>query len=115
MKLNSILFSVLPAVLALATPDDSKTQIETRQSLYAVTDELLFSLALPDFIRRRNARDPYYLDWFSDDCSWSPDNPYGYPFKPACNRLDFGYRNYKKQLRFTDSNKLRIDNNFRSE
>ena len=33
----------------------------------------------------------------------------------SCQRHDFGYRNYKAQSRFTDSNKLRIDNNLKSD
>jgi len=33
----------------------------------------------------------------------------------SCYRHDFGYRNYKAQSRFTDANKLRIDNNFKSD
>lgn len=39
----------------------------------------------------------------------------GFPFDPACQRHDFGYRNYKAQNRFTDSGKLSIDNNFKDE
>ncbi|WP_394616339.1 phospholipase A2 [Lentzea sp. JNUCC 0626] len=30
-------------------------------------------------------------------------------FKPACDRHDFGYRNYKRQNRWNESNPLRID------
>lgn len=39
----------------------------------------------------------------------------GFPFDPACKRHDFGYRNFKAQVRFTESNKLRIDDNLRKE
>jgi hypothetical protein len=110
MKLTAVL-SFLPAALAL--PVDSL--IETRQTLNAVTDQLVFSLTLPGFTSRRNARNPPSLDWSSDNCSYSPDNPLGYPFEPACHRHDFGYRNFKAQGRFSDANKLRIDNNFRTD
>ncbi|KAF2685962.1 phospholipase A2 [Lentithecium fluviatile CBS 122367] len=34
---------------------------------------------------------------------------------PACYRHDFGYRNYKKQSRFDEINRERIDNNFRED
>src|SRR5690349_21071968 len=37
----------------------------------------------------------YGFDWSTDYCSSSPDNPFGFPFKTACARHDFGYRNYK--------------------
>ncbi|KAI9164104.1 hypothetical protein HJFPF1_05740 [Paramyrothecium foliicola] len=114
MKFNTILLAVLPTVLALPTGDDV-AGLSSRQSNNAVTDQLLFSLSLPGFTSRRNARNPPGLDWSSDNCSWSPDNPLGYPFEPACHRHDFGYRNYKNQNRFTDANKLRIDNNFRTD
>lgn len=97
------------AVTVLASP----LQMERRQSdLVAITDKLLYSTSLPDFVARRNARDPPSLDWTSDGCTSSPDNPLGFPFTPACNRHDFGYQNYRIQSRFTQSNKFNIDNNF---
>jgi len=97
---------------ALALPG---SPLEIRQGSTAVTDQLLFSITLPAFTARRNARDPPDLDWSSDGCSSSPDNPFGFPFTPACDRHDFGYRNYKRQSRFTSSNRLRIDDNFKKE
>ena len=36
-------------------------------------------------------------------------------FKAACNRHDFGYHNFRAQTRFTESNKLKIDDNFKDE
>ena len=110
MKLATIL-TFLPAVLALpATSSPVK-----RQSVTVQTDDILFGISLPAFLDRRAARDPPTLDWSSDGCSSSPDNPLGFHFTPGCNRHDFGYRNYKAQGRFTSSNKKRIDDNFRSE
>ncbi|KAI6353326.1 hypothetical protein MCOR25_009044 [Pyricularia grisea] len=97
------------AVTVLASP----IELERRQSdLVAITDQLLYSTSLSDFIDRRNAQDPPTLDWTSDGCTSSPDNPLGFPFTPACNRHDFGYQNYRIQSRFTQSNKFNIDNNF---
>ncbi|KAG9251335.1 phospholipase A2 [Emericellopsis atlantica] len=112
MKFSTITAFFLPAV-AMASPVSPGSTVVKRQT--AVTDELLFSISLPAFITRRNARDPPSLDWSSDSCSSSPDNPFGFPFDPACQRHDFGYRNYKAQSRFTDANKLRIDDNFKSD
>lgn len=111
MKLASLLAI---AGSALALPRDINP-LEIRQGSTAVTDQLLFSITLPAFTARRNARDPPDLDWSSDGCSSSPDNPFGFPFTPACDRHDFGYRNYKRQSRFTESNRLRIDDNFKKE
>ena len=84
--------------------------------LVTTTDNYLYSLSLSQFSATRNAR-PYatQLDWSSDACSNSPDNPFGYNFTPACHRHDFGYRNYKRQSRFTESNRLRIDNQFKAD
>ncbi|ADI08411.1 MULTISPECIES: phospholipase [Streptomyces] len=53
----------------------------------------------------------YQFDWSTDYCSKSPDNPFGFPFKTACARHDFGYRNYKAMGTFS-ANKARIDSAF---
>ncbi|MFC7217378.1 phospholipase [Streptomyces polyrhachis] len=53
----------------------------------------------------------YGFDWSTDYCSTSPDNPWGFPFKLACARHDFGYRNYKAAGTFS-ANKSRIDSAF---
>ncbi|EAA31647.1 hypothetical protein GE21DRAFT_7879 [Neurospora crassa] len=85
------------------------------ETIQQTTDRYLFRITLPQFTAYRNARSPATLDWSSDSCSYSPDNPLGFPFSPACNRHDFGYRNYKAQSRFTDNNKLKIDGNFKTD
>lgn len=84
--------------------------------LRAVTDDYVFSRSLGAFGQLR-AQQPHadQLDWSSDGCSSSPDDPFGFTFLPACHRHDFGYRNYKRQARFTEDNRLRIDNRFRSD
>ncbi|GAA1271947.1 phospholipase [Saccharothrix xinjiangensis] len=82
----------------------------------AVTDDYLFTKSLGQFSSIKSQA-PYsdQLDWSSDGCSWSPDNPFGFQFLPACHRHDFGYRNYKRQGRFTESTRLTIDNKFKSD
>jgi hypothetical protein len=111
---TSLTIALLPAVMALPTFDNIKKTF-ARQSLNAITDSYLFSISLPAFITNRNARNPPTLDWTSDACTSSPDNPFGFNFVPACNRHDFGYHNYRRQSRFTQSAKLRIDDNFRAD
>ncbi|KAH6691468.1 prokaryotic phospholipase A2-domain-containing protein [Plectosphaerella plurivora] len=106
MKFASV---VAFAAGALALP---ASDLPKRQSVTAVTDNLSFTVTLPTFTARRNARNPATLDWTSDGCTTSPDNPFGYPFVPACHRHDFGYHNFRAQSRFTTSNKLRIDQKF---
>ncbi|EEU36829.1 phospholipase A2 [Fusarium vanettenii 77-13-4] len=114
MKFSLCLVSLLPVAFALpaGTKDES---VSKRQSANTVTDQLLFSVSLPTFTARRNARDPPTLIWDSDGCTSSPDNPFGFPFVPACNRHDFGYHNYRAQSRFTVSGKVRIDSNFKTD
>lgn len=84
--------------------------------LRSVTDQYLHSTSLGAFQTLRSQQ-PYrdQLDWSSDGCSNSPDNPLGFNLVRACYRHDFGYRNYKRQGRFTESNRLRIDNRFKSD
>jgi hypothetical protein len=79
----------------------------------SITDTYLFSTSLSAFEQARDARAyASVLDWSSDACSWSPDKPIGFDFTPGCHRHDFGYRNYKRQSRFTATAKARIDSNF---
>lgn len=115
MKFNALLITALPGALALPASSEIHASISTRQDAEAITDQLLFKDTLPEFITRRNAKDPATLDWTSDGCSSSPDNPFGFPFVPACNRHDFGYTNYRAQDRFTKSAKAKIDTNFKNE
>jgi hypothetical protein len=84
--------------------------------LAQVTDQYLFSSSLTNFQSLR-AEQPYgdQIDWSSDGCSNAPDNPFGFNLVRACYRHDFGYRNYKRQGRFSESNRLTIDNNFKDD
>ncbi|KAK0612627.1 prokaryotic phospholipase A2-domain-containing protein [Bombardia bombarda] len=123
MKFSVLLLPLLPAVLALPTDSSSSSSsseqsagLAKRQtSLSAITDQYLFSLTLPQFTAKRNAKSPSTLDWTSDGCTDSPDNPFGFPFVPACNRHDFGYQNYRAQSRFSETNKAKIDSNFKTD
>ncbi|KAJ4304606.1 hypothetical protein N0V90_000132 [Kalmusia sp. IMI 367209] len=107
----SIVSIVGLASVALAVPAD----LVVRETAVQATDRLLFSTSISGFVAARNAQNPSTLDWSSDGCSSSPDNPLGFNFENSCYRHDFGYRNYKAQSRFTDPNKLKIDNNFKTD
>src|SRR4051812_44289446 len=110
LQLPTLLLPLAASAVARAFP------LESRQtSLIAITDDYLFKFTLPTFSAKRNAKDPASLDWTTDGCTSPPDNPLGFPFTPACHRHDFGYRNYRKQNRFTESGRLRIDDNFKKE
>jgi hypothetical protein len=84
--------------------------------LRAVTDQYIFSTSLSAFQTLR-AQQPYadQLNWTSDGCSAAPDNPFGFDFVRACHRHDFGYRNYKRQSRFTEANRHTIDDRFKTD
>lgn len=88
----------------------------TPEELHAVTDDYLFARSLGEFGSIRSQQ-PHagQLDWSSDGCSSSPDDPFGFTFLPACHRHDFGYRNYRAQGRFTEDGRLTVDNRFRSD
>lgn len=112
MKFSGIttLAWLVPAALA-AGP----VPLSPRQNINTITDQYLFDISLPQFVTFRNARNPATLDWTSDGCSDSPDNPLGFNFEPACYRHDFGYTNYRAQSRFTKAAKASIDTNFKDE
>jgi hypothetical protein len=67
------------ASLALSAP----SALQTRQStLQTTTDSYVFSISISQFISNRNAQaGPAGLDWSSDGCSSSPDNPFGFDCK----------------------------------
>ena len=99
-------------LLSVGTAHADLSDSELRQ----VTDEYLFETSLSDFTDLRSEQ-PHsdQLDWSSDSCSWSPDQPLGFDFSTSCDRHDFGYRNYKAQSRFTEDGRLRVDDNFKAD
>lgn len=62
----------------------------------------------------RSAWDSYGFDWSTDYCTTSPDNPFGFPFRTACARHDFGYRNYRAAGEFQAA-KSRLDDMFHAD
>jgi hypothetical protein len=115
MKFITAVLCLASSGLALPAHSQTGAGLAPRLTANEITDQYLFTLTLPAFIVKRNARDPATLIWDSDGCSDSPDNPFGFPFTPACQRHDFGYRNYKAQSRFTAAGKASIDTNFKKE
>ncbi|CAO2653344.1 Nn.00g027550.m01.CDS01 [Neocucurbitaria sp. VM-36] len=112
--MKSVLITIMSlAALALSSPVEL---VERQSSLQQITDSYVFSISISQFISNRNTKTgPAELDWDSDGCSNSPDNPFGFDFENSCYRHDFGYRNFKKQSRFTEANKARIDSNFKKD
>jgi hypothetical protein len=98
--------------IARPPPDPPKP---TRKQL---VDRYTFHVPMKVFqrARRHEVRDDLLI-WKSDGCSFmNTDKPfYVANFLPACQRHDFGYRNYKEMGRFTEKVRHRIDNNFRKD
>ncbi|KAG9258808.1 prokaryotic phospholipase A2-domain-containing protein [Emericellopsis atlantica] len=104
MKFTTALLAMASTAAALPS---MKAAVTPRQSDNEITDELLFNITLPEFQARRGT--PSTLNWKTDGCTSAPDNPFGFPFRPACERHDFGYHNYRDQSRFIVSAKSKID------
>ncbi len=97
---------LLPTTSASAAPADKLSVL----SSWTQTSAASYN----SFMAARNnqaAWSAYGFDWSTDYCSDSPDNPFGFPFKDACSRHDFGYRNWKDAGQFP-ANKDRIDSSF---
>ncbi|KAF2649581.1 hypothetical protein K491DRAFT_610442 [Lophiostoma macrostomum CBS 122681] len=112
--LLSLLFSA--PTCALLIPPQAPANVSAVADLVVKTDTLLFDTALPAFIATRELAIAAlgkcrHLDWSSDGCSSSPDNPFHFPFLPACYRHDFGYRNYQNQLRWSEFTREKLDKN----
>ncbi|MGB3441318.1 MAG: phospholipase [Actinophytocola sp.] len=107
--------TVVVAGTVLAGSATASAALDPAQ-LRQVTDQYLYTTSLNGFQTVRSQQ-PYadQLDWGSDGCSNSPDNPFGFDFIKACYRHDFGYRNYKRQSRFNESTRLTVDNNFKED
>ncbi|KAF2637285.1 hypothetical protein P280DRAFT_472445 [Massarina eburnea CBS 473.64] len=110
--MRSGIISIIGLVsIALATP----ANLVSRETASEATDRLLFSSTMSQFRSARAAKNPNTLDWASDGCTSSPENPLGFDFHNSCERHDFGYRNYKAQSRFDEANKQKIDLNFKAD
>lgn len=68
---------LLPAT-AVAARGLSATPV--RADVETITDEYLFDITLDQFETYRNAEDPDTVDWTSDGCTDSPDNPLGFDY-----------------------------------
>lgn len=109
----SLVLAAMTTGVVTATPayaDLSTAELQTK------TDQYIFNDSMSTFQAARAAQ-PYanQIDWSSDGCSWAPDKPEGFNFLPSCQRHDFGYRNYKRQGRFTEDNRGQIDLNFKDD
>jgi hypothetical protein len=103
--------SVLPAQLPPVV--GTITQPNPVLSTVDVVRHIEFGLDIATFTRRRFALRRQYptLDWTSDGCSAPIVGSKGrsFNFRSACNRHDFGYRNFKNLGLFDTSTRTLID------
>lgn len=109
--------AVAVAVLALAAPASAAPEVpaDKPQVLSGWTRES--SASYDAWFAARAEQDAwaaYGFDWSTDYCTTSPDNPFGFPFRTACARHDFGYRNYKAAGGFPAA-KPRLDEMFHAD
>jgi hypothetical protein len=72
--------TILATVLGLASlAVSAPAALVSRQaSLEQVTDSYMFDISIDEFITNRNTKNPPELDWSSNGCTASPDNPFGF-------------------------------------
>lgn len=117
MQLLHLLLATLCALMpvGLATPIAARGGARRRCDLACHTDRLLFGRTMSQFLVAKRSRTPPGLIWSDDGCSKVPDKPFGFDFQASCQRHDFGYRNYKRQRRFTEPNRAKIDRQFKDD
>lgn len=61
-------------------PATALARFVSKRDDVTTTDTYLFDISLDQFITYRDALDPSTLDWVSDGCTDSPDNPLGFDY-----------------------------------
>ncbi|MFD9407880.1 phospholipase [Streptomyces sp. NPDC059989] len=108
----AVVLALAPAATATAAPavPADKPQVLSRWTQTGVASYRAWA----DAREHRNAWAAYGFDWSTDYCTTSPDNPFGFPFRMACARHDFGYRNHRAAGLFPAA-KSRLDEAFRAD
>jgi hypothetical protein len=103
------------AVLGAASPAAAATTGQKLAVLSSFTQTSVSSYNVWNGARLNpGAWADYRLNWTTDYCSSSPDNPLGFTFTLSCYRHDFGYRNYKEMGQFS-ATKSRLDRAFHAD
>ncbi|KAF1843161.1 uncharacterized protein K460DRAFT_356926 [Cucurbitaria berberidis CBS 394.84] len=115
--MKSVLITIVGLVsLGLSSPVAPSEDLSLKKS----TDEYIFNITLADFITIRNAAFegimlPDRLDWTSEGYEHMDTDLFRFAFDDACYRHDFGHLNFKKQNRYTEENKARLDMKLRND
>ncbi|MGW7440698.1 phospholipase [Streptomyces sp. NPDC054849] len=104
------LLALAPAAWAAPEVPADRPQVLSR---FTQTSAASFR-AWADAREHLDAWTAYGFDWSTDQCTSSPDNPFGFPFAAACARHDFGYRNHRASGLFPAA-KARLDEAFHAD
>jgi hypothetical protein len=95
-----------PAAAAAAEPADKPAVLSSWTQTSKASADAWYAAS-----QNKPAWAAYAFDWTTDNCTEAPDNPLDFPFARACQRHDFGYRNYRAAGTFA-ANKSRLDSAF---
>ena len=113
VAVTSVLPAQLPPIVA------NITQPQPVLSAVDAVRHIEFDLDITTFTRQRFSLRRQYptLDWTTDGCSAPIVGSEGrsFNFRSACNRHDFGYRNFKALGLFDTSNRTLIDEQLRRD
>lgn len=85
--------------------------VEARK-IASTTDQILFQYSLEQFVDARDAKQPSNLIWDLEGCTSGDNKAANSYFRFACQRHDFGLRNYHQQSRLTQYHRKTLDENF---
>ncbi|MFJ4774962.1 phospholipase [Streptomyces sp. NPDC088762] len=105
----AVVLALAPAADASAAPADKPLVL----SRWTQTGAASYR-AWAEAREHRDSWAAYGFDWSTDYCTTSPDNPFGFPFRLACARHDFGYRNHRAAGLFPAA-KPRLDEAFHAD
>ncbi|OKK19584.1 hypothetical protein AMK16_16030 [Streptomyces sp. CB00455] len=110
MAAAAALLTPAPAAAAAAAVPADKPHVLSRWTQTDAASHRAWATAR----EHRDAWAAYGFDWSTDYCTTSPDNPLGFPFRSACARHDFGYRNHRAAGTFPAA-KSRLDKAFHAD
>jgi hypothetical protein len=83
--MKSAIITALLGFASLAVSAPARLVERQAASLEQVTDSYMFDISIAEFIANRDGKvGPPELDWSSNGCTASPDNPFGFDCTSSC-------------------------------
>jgi len=98
--------------------DEQNPDFDDRNNLLLDIDWLMFAIDLVEFHWYRDTcahSTSTFLNWNSDGCSAPAWVPQRFDFTRACDRHDFGYRNFEEQQAMTESVRELVDRQLKKD